>query len=109
MKKIRKLLAITVALLVFIAAAVRGQSALDGFDPNANPTVYADVLPPAGQAHINIAVTAVSTSGGGAVTHHNTPRQDPTGTVDSSVPHATNNQVLSIAVQADGKILAGGI
>src|ERR1700682_5844891 len=38
MKKVRKLLAMTVMLLVLIAAAVRGQSALDGFDPNANGT-----------------------------------------------------------------------
>jgi len=38
-EKVRKLLATTLMLLVLIAMAVRGQSALDGFDPNANEKI----------------------------------------------------------------------
>jgi hypothetical protein len=48
MKKVRKLLAVTVMLLVLIAAAVRGQSA-DGFDPNANSAVNVVVVQPDGK------------------------------------------------------------
>jgi hypothetical protein len=49
MKQVQKLLAMTVALLLLIPAAVRGQSALDGFDPNANDQVYVVVVQPDGK------------------------------------------------------------
>ena len=49
MKKVPKLLAMTVTLLVLIAPAVRGQSALDGFDPNANGAVRVVVVQPDGK------------------------------------------------------------
>jgi hypothetical protein len=39
----------TVMLLALMATAVRGQSALDGFDPNANGTVYVVVGQPDGK------------------------------------------------------------
>jgi hypothetical protein len=39
MKKVRKLLAMTVILFVFIAAEGRAQSAVDGFNPGANNIV----------------------------------------------------------------------
>src|ERR1700687_2916384 len=50
MKKVPKLLALTAVLLVSVAAAVRGQSALDGFDPNANGALYVVVVQPDGLA-----------------------------------------------------------
>ena len=39
----------TVALLLSMAAAVRGQSALDGFDPNASGPVRVVVVQPDGK------------------------------------------------------------
>src|SRR5438309_574794 len=91
------------------AAAVRGQSALDGFDPNANGTVYVVVVQPDGKILIGGDFTTLSPNGGAAVTRNHIARLNPDGTLDTAFDPNANNTVLSIAVQADGKILAGGI
>src|SRR5207253_1641727 len=91
------------------AAAVRGQSALDGFDPNANGTVYVVVVQPDGKILIGGDFTTLSPNGGAAVTRNRIARVNPnTGLAASFNPNANGN-VNSIAVQADGKILAGGL
>src|SRR5438128_4529755 len=90
------------------AAAVRGQSALDGFDPNANGTVRVAVVQPDGKILIGGDFTTLSPNGGAAVTRNHIARLNPDGTLDAFNPNA-NSTVNSIAVQADGKILAGGI
>src|SRR5438552_13991834 len=89
------------------AAAVRGQSALDGFDPNANGVVFVVVVQPDGKILIGGDFTTLSPNGGAAVTRNRIARLNPDGTLDAFNPNA-NNTVNSIAVQADGKILAGG-
>src|SRR5438105_2089428 len=91
------------------AAAVRGQSALDGFDPNANGTVYVVVVQPDGKILIGGNFTTLSPNGGAVVTRNHIARLNPDGTLDTAFDPNANNTVLSIAVQADGKILAGGI
>src|SRR5437879_949908 len=91
------------------AAAVRGQSALDGFDPNANGTVYVVVVQPDGKILIGGDFTTLSPNGGAAVTRNRIARLNPDGTLDTAFNPNANNTVLSIAVQADGKILAGGV
>src|SRR5205807_548016 len=91
------------------AAAVRGQSALDGFDPNANGTVYVVVVQPDGKILIGGDFTTLSPNGGAAVTRNRIARLNPDGTLDTAFNPNANNTVLSIAVQADGKILAGGL
>src|SRR5438105_9424893 len=91
------------------AAAVRGQSALDGFDPNANGTVYVVVVQPDGKILIGGDFTTLSPNGGAAVTRNRIARLNPDGTLDTAFDPNANNTVLSIAVQADGKILAGGL
>src|SRR5437868_2178923 len=90
------------------AAGVRGQSALDGFDPNANGTVYVVVVQPDGKILIGGDFTTLSPNGGAAVTLNRIARLNPDGTLDTAFNPNANNTVLSIAVQADGKILAGG-
>src|SRR5438552_2198126 len=90
------------------AAAVRGQSALDGFDPNANGTVRVAVVQPDGKILIGGDFTTLSPNGGAAVTRNHIARLNPDGTLDTAFNPNANNTVLSIAVQADGKILAGG-
>src|ERR1022692_1206272 len=109
MKKVRKLLAITVMLLVSTAAAVRGQSALDGFDPNANGTIRVVVVQPDGKILIGGDFTTLSPNGGAAVTRNRIARLNPDGTLDTAFDPNANSTVFSIAVQADGKILAGGL
>src|SRR5947209_4590617 len=85
------------------AAAVRGQSALDGFDPNANGEVHVAVVQPDGKILIGGSFTTVL-----GVTRNNIARLNPDGTLDAFNPNA-NGTVYAIAVQADGKILAGGL
>ena len=95
-------------LLAGGAAAVRGQSALDGFDPNANGAVRVVVVQPDGKILIGGDFTTLSPNGGAAVTRNRIARLNPDGTLDTAFNPNANNIVYSIAVQADGKILAGG-
>jgi hypothetical protein len=95
-------------LLAAGAATVRGQSALDGFDPNANGTVRVVVVQPNGKILIGGDFTTLSPNGGVAVTRNHIARLNPDGTLDTAFNPNANGVVLSIAVQADGKILAGG-
>src|SRR5437667_357325 len=90
------------------AATVRGQSALDGFDPNANGAVEIVVVQPDGKILIGGGFTTLSPNGGPPVTRNRIARLNPDGTLDTAFDPNANNDVLSIAVQADGKILVGG-
>src|SRR5438445_7404149 len=94
--------------LVGGAAAVRGQSALDGFDPNANGTVRVVVVQPDGKILIGGDFTTLSPNGGAAVTRNRIARLNPDGTLDTAFDPNANDIVSSIAVQTDGKILASG-
>ena len=94
-------------LLAGGAAAVRGQSALDGFDPNANGSVRVVVVQPDGKILIGGDFTTFvqRRSGGHAQPHR--PAEPGRHARHAFDPNA-NGPVYSIAVQADGKILAGG-
>src|SRR6266508_3990479 len=89
------------------AAEVRGQSALDGFDPNANGTVRVIVIQPDGKILAGGEFNGPDSIGG--QTRNFIARLDgTTGLADSFDPNA-DSEVDSIALQADGKILAGGL
>ena len=90
-------------LLAGGATAVRGQSALDGFDPNASNTVQVVVVQPDGKILIGGFFTAVL----GEQRNH-IARLNPDGTLDIAFDPNADDRVESIAVQADGKILVGG-
>src|SRR6267143_5537230 len=68
------LLLFSVAVLLAGSAAVRAQSALDGFDPNANGAVRVVVAQPDGKTLIGGEFTAVSPNGGVAVTRNHIAR-----------------------------------
>ena len=109
MVKVKKLLLFSIAVLLGSgAAAVRGQSALDGFDPNANGVVRVVVVQPDGKILIGGDFTTLAPNGGAAVTRNRIARLNPDGTLDTAFNPNANNTVSAIAVQADGKILAGG-
>jgi uncharacterized delta-60 repeat protein len=104
-------------LLVSVAALLAGgtqvvcaQSALDGFDPNANGTIRAVAVQADGKILIGGDFTTVTPNGGAAVNRSRIARLNPDGTLDltfSSNANA-NGPVNAIALQADGKILVGG-
>ncbi len=107
--KVTLLLFTFVLLLTGGAEAVRGQSALDGFDPNANGEVRVVVVQPDGKILLGGDFTTLSPNGGAAVTRNRIARFNPDGTLDTAFnPNASNN-VYSIALQSDGKILVGGL
>ena len=109
MVKVKKLLLFSIAVLLGSGAvAVRGQSALDGFDPNANGVVRVVVVQPDGKILIGGDFTTRAPNGGPAVTRNRIARLNPDGTLDTAFNPNANNTVSAIAVQADGKILAGG-
>src|SRR5438552_16211517 len=99
---------LSLALILCFAGVERGQSALDGFDPNANGAVRAVVVQPDGKILIGGDFTTLSPNGGAAVTRNYIARLNPDGTLDTAFDPNANSSVYSIAVQADGKVLGGG-
>ena len=91
-------------LLTGGAAAVHGQSALDGFDPNANDVVRVVVVQPDGKILIGGEFTTVL-----GVARNFIARLNSDGTLDTAFNPNANDSVYSIAPQADGKILVGGL
>ena len=96
------------ALLAGGVEAVRGQSALDGFDPNPNSVVLAVVVQPDGKILMGGGFTTLSPNGGIAVTRNRMARLNPDGSLDTAFDPNANSDVNTIALQADGKILVGG-
>src|SRR5207237_6996317 len=88
--------------------AARGQSALDGFDPNANGAVRVVVMQPDDKILLGGDFTSLAPNGGAAVTRNHIARLNPDGSLDTAFNPNAGNNVYSIAVQADGKIVAGG-
>ena len=80
----------------------------DSFDPNANSNVDSIALQADGKILAVGTFTTLTPNGGALVTRNRIARLEATGLADSFNPNA-NGQVVSIAVQADGKILAGGL
>src|ERR1043166_8739183 len=102
-------LILSLLIIACFAAAARAQSALDGFDPNANGTVDVIVVQPDGKILIGGDFTSLSPNGGATVTRNRIARLNPDGTLDASFDPNAYNTVSAIAVQADGKILVGGL
>jgi uncharacterized delta-60 repeat protein len=96
-------------LLVGSLEPVRGQSALDGFDPNANDEIFVVVVQPDGKILLGGRFTTVAPNGGVAVTRNRIARFNSDGTLDTAFNPNANGSVYSIALQADGKILAAGL
>ena len=95
-------------LLLGCVTAMRAQSALDGFDPNANGPVNVVVVQPDGKILVGGNFTTLSPNGGAPITRNRIARLNPDGTLDTAFNPNANGFIESIAVQADGKVLAGG-
>src|SRR5438128_311155 len=108
MAALKKLLAATIAL-VATTSVTRAQSALDGFDPNANSAINVVVVQADGKILIGGGFTTLSPNGGAAVMRNHIARLNADGTLDTAFnPNLIGGDVSSIAVQSDGKILVGG-
>jgi uncharacterized delta-60 repeat protein len=86
----------------------RAQSALDGFDPNANGPVWVVVVQSDGKILVGGDFTALSPNGGAAVTRNRIARLNPDGSLDTAFDPNADNTIYAIAVQADGQVLVGG-
>src|SRR4030088_1445738 len=71
-------------LLAGGAGAVRGQSALDGFDPNANGAVRVVVVQPDGKILLGGDFTTLGPNGGATVTRNFIARLNPDGSGDTA-------------------------
>ncbi|MEO6336019.1 MAG: delta-60 repeat domain-containing protein, partial [Verrucomicrobiota bacterium] len=85
-----------VTLLTSIAITVRGQSALDGFDPNANATVHVVVVQADGKILLGGEFTTLSPNGGAPVTRNRIARLNPDGTLDTAFNPNSDGTVLTI-------------
>ncbi len=101
----------TIAAMLFLlllTPGVRGQSALDGFDPNvagaSGIAVNAMVVQPDGKILIG---GSFSSTVGGQV-RNRIARINPDGTLDTAFNPNADDVVRSIALQSDGKILVAG-
>src|SRR5207247_1650990 len=104
----RALLFSVAVLLTGGMALVRGQSALDGFDPNANGAINVVVVQPDGKILLGGDFTTLSPNGGAAVARNRIGRLNPDGTLDTAFNPNASGSVDAIALAADGKILVGG-
>jgi len=95
-------------LLACGSMAVRGQSVLDGFNPNANGIVRAVVVQPDGRILIGGHFTALTNTAGVAVTRNHIARLNADGSLDTAFNPDVGGTVYAIAVQSDGKVLVGG-
>jgi uncharacterized delta-60 repeat protein len=82
---------------------------LDGFDPNANGLISAVAVQPDGKILIGGDFTTLSPNGGATVTRNHIARLNPDGTLDTAFNPNADGRIRAITLQADGKILAGGV
>jgi len=87
----------------------RGQSALDGFDPNSSDAIRVVVAQPDGKILLGGAFTTLAPNGGASFTRNHIARLNADGALDTAFNPNANGLVYAIAVQPDGKILLGGL
>lgn len=102
--KVRFVFGIFLSCLFIINITAHGQSALDGFNPNANGTIRAFVVQADGKILIGGEFTVVQ-----GITRNRLARLNPDGTLDTGFDPNVNYFVFALALQPDGKIIAGGL
>src|SRR5256714_6623162 len=95
-------------ILMGSLGAVRGESALVGFAPNADSTVGVVVVQPDGKTLLGGDFTSLSPNGGALRARNRIARLNPDGTLDTAFNANANGIVYAIALQTDGKMLIGG-
>ncbi|MEY2510769.1 MAG: hypothetical protein QOE26_1532 [Verrucomicrobiota bacterium] len=100
--------AATLLLFLMLTGQLQAQSALDGFDPNANGRIEIVAVQPDGKILVGGDFSTLSPNAGPAITRNNIARLNPDGTLDDTFNPNADCCVKAIAVQADGKILVIG-
>ena len=95
-------------VILSFSAAIKAQSPVDGFDPNANNSVLATAVQSDGKILLGGFFTTLSPNGGPAVARNRIARLNPDGTLDIAFNPNANNGVRAIVLQNDGKILIVG-
>src|SRR5947208_94115 len=80
----------------------------NNFDPGANSSVRAVALQPDGKILLGGDFTTLGGGGIGHTARSRVGRLNPDGTLENSFNPGANSTVQALAVQADGKIVAGG-
>jgi uncharacterized delta-60 repeat protein len=81
----------------------------DSFNPNANDRIYSITVQTDGKILASGLFTTLSPNGGPPVTRNHIARLNPDGTLDNAFDPNANGNVHSFVVQADGRIVAGGL
>ncbi len=88
---------------------IDGSGSLDtGFDPGANGDVVATALQPDGKILVGGTFSMLGGGGSGTTERYAIGRINSNGSLDPDFNPGANSTVLGLAVQADGKIVAGG-
>jgi uncharacterized delta-60 repeat protein len=95
--------------LLFPAAALQAQSALDQFNPGADGSVVAMAVQADGKILVGGYFNMMGGGGTGNFTRNHIARLNADGTLDNSFNPGANDAVTALAVQPDGKILVGGL
>lgn len=110
--KIKSLLALSIASLIFPIPSALAQPVLDDFNPNVeglfNISVRKVVAQPDGKVLVGGLFNSVAPNGGPSVTRNNIARFNSDGTLDTDFNPNANSDVYAMALQPDGKILVGG-
>jgi uncharacterized delta-60 repeat protein len=96
-------LGICLSLLGGVSTPVEAQSALDGFNPNANDGVTTLSVREDGKILVGGYFTRM-----GEMDHNHIAQINPDGSIDHAFNTDVNGVVFALAVQLDGKILVGG-
>src|SRR5436190_566336 len=91
-----------------VSIFVNTNSALDGFDPNANGLVRVAVVQPDGKILIGGDFTTLAPNGRPPVTRNYIARVNVDGTLDPTFNPSANSSIKAIALLPDGKIILGG-
>jgi len=96
-------IALVVLTLLWTCDRAQAQSAIDGFEPEPNATVYAVAVQADGKILLGGSFTTV-----GGATRNRIARLNPNGSLDTGFNPGAVGPVLAIAVQPDGRIIVGG-
>ncbi len=99
--------ALTLALMALLPLDVRAQSALDGFAAGTNGTIYALAEQPDGKILVGGSFTKIG-EGTDAVTRNNIGRLNADGSLIADFNPGANNSVVSLGLEAGGRILVCG-